>query len=110
MYVALMHAQDVIKTRVQTWDLLPYRQAVPAGSETQPLLGPSAVSGNTIQNKPSTFQIARHAYYAEGASVFFRGLGICSARAFIVNAVQWAVSTPPSGGFRKLTQNRSTNG
>lgn len=36
-------------------------------------------------------QIARQAYRDEGAGVFFRGLGICSARAFIVNAVQWAV-------------------
>jgi hypothetical protein len=26
--------------------------------------------------------------------VFFRGLGICSARAFVVNAVQWAVCIP----------------
>lgn len=31
---------------------------------------------------------------ADGIGVFFRGLGICSARAFFVNAVQWAVSTP----------------
>jgi len=23
--------------------------------------------------------------------VFFRGLGVCSVRAFIVNAIQWAV-------------------
>jgi solute carrier family 25 carnitine/acylcarnitine transporter 20/29 len=29
---------------------------------------------------------------AEGIGVFFKGLGICSARAFFVNAVQWAVS------------------
>ena len=42
--------------------------------------------------RPSTFRIARQAYEAEGVGVFFRGLGICSARAFFVNAVQWAVS------------------
>ena len=39
----------------------------------------------------SAVQIAKHAYQTEGAGVFFRGLGICSVRAFIVNAVQWAV-------------------
>jgi len=35
--------------------------------------------------------MARHVYQTEGLSAFFRGLGICSVRAFIVNAVQWAV-------------------
>ena len=35
--------------------------------------------------------IAREAYQKEGLAVFFRGLGVCSVRAFIVNAVQWAM-------------------
>jgi len=35
--------------------------------------------------------MARIAYREEGLAVFFRGLGVCSVRAFIVNAVQWAV-------------------
>lgn len=39
----------------------------------------------------STVQVARQAYREEGLSVFFRGLGVCSFRAFFVNAVQWAV-------------------
>jgi solute carrier family 25 carnitine/acylcarnitine transporter 20/29 len=26
-----------------------------------------------------------------GVSIFFRGLTVCSIRAFVVNAVQWAV-------------------
>lgn len=39
----------------------------------------------------SSIEIARQAYRTEGAGVFFRGLGVCSVRAFIVNAVQWAV-------------------
>ncbi|EME42072.1 hypothetical protein DOTSEDRAFT_134075 [Dothistroma septosporum NZE10] len=73
---------DVIKTRVQTWDL--HHGHIPAA---QPLLGTPEV----VAKRPSTFTIARAAYRAEGTSVFFRGLGICSARAFIVNAVQWAV-------------------
>ncbi|GAB7360888.1 hypothetical protein MBLNU230_g0874t1 [Neophaeotheca triangularis] len=78
---------DVIKSRVQTWDLVhcPNR---PPSSESRPLLD-SQPSKTT--SRPSTFAIAKHAYQTEGLSVFFRGLGICSARAFIVNAVQWAV-------------------
>lgn len=35
--------------------------------------------------------MAQHTYRNEGIAPFFRGLGICSVRAFIVNAVQWAV-------------------
>lgn len=69
---------DVVKTRVQTWDLV-------KGTAEQPLLG------TTVSERPSTIAIARQVYQTEGASAFFRGLGICSARAFIVNAVQWAV-------------------
>ena len=52
----------------------------------------SSTTTNVILCRPSTYQIAKGAYLAEGAGVFFRGLGICSARAFFVNAVQWAVS------------------
>lgn len=37
------------------------------------------------------WEITKHSYRTEGLAVFFRGLGICSVRAFIVNAVQWAV-------------------
>ena len=71
--------EDVVKTRMQTWDFLPSYQ--------------STTSEDLISRKPTTLQVARDAYRAEGFNVFFRGLGICSARAFIVNAVQWAVST-----------------
>ena len=41
--------------------------------------------------KTAGYKLAKQAYHQNGISVFFRGLGICSARAFIVNAVQWAV-------------------
>lgn len=68
----------MVKTRLQTYDL-----HHPA-AETQSLLGQRAT-------RPSTLSIARSAYHNEGAAVFFRGIGICSARAFVVNAVQWAV-------------------
>lgn len=74
---------DVIKTRVQTQLLHP---PSPAEAEQHPLL-PS----HRHRKRLSTFEIAREAYRAEGASAFFRGLGICSVRAFVVNAVQWAV-------------------
>jgi solute carrier family 25 carnitine/acylcarnitine transporter 20/29 len=75
---------DVIKTRVQT-------QAIHS-PEFSPLL--------TSQNQPApnlqgprigAVEMARQTYRSEGAAVFFRGLMVCSIRAFIVNAAQWAV-------------------
>ena len=41
--------------------------------------------------RKGAIETARVAYQQEGLRVFFRGLGVCSLRAFIVNAVQWAV-------------------
>jgi solute carrier family 25 carnitine/acylcarnitine transporter 20/29 len=73
---------DVIKTRVQT-------QTLPAAERT-PLLGPTRVAV-VKQSRISTIEMARRIYREEGAAVFFRGLGVCSVRAFIVNAAQWAV-------------------
>ncbi|KAI0880443.1 solute carrier family 25 member 45 [Annulohypoxylon maeteangense] len=68
---------DVIKTRVQ---------AQTFGAETTPLLG--SLSG---QRRLGAVDTAINAYREGGARVFFRGLTVCSVRAFIVNAVQWAV-------------------
>lgn len=76
---------DVVKTRVQTWDL------VGRGDASQPLLG--TTSQAAVTERPSLLTIAQQLYRTEGAGAFFRGLGVCSARAFIVNAVQWAVCT-----------------
>jgi solute carrier family 25 carnitine/acylcarnitine transporter 20/29 len=70
---------DVVKTRVQT-------QVLGAGESTA-LLGPEGVQ----QSRMGAVEIARNAYRNEGIGVFFRGLGVCSVRAFVVNAVQWAV-------------------
>lgn len=69
---------DVIKTRVQaqTFD-----------TATTPLLGSSLSS----QRRLGALEIARDAYREGGTRVFFRGLTVCSVRAFFVNAVQWAV-------------------
>ncbi|KAK3903153.1 mitochondrial carrier domain-containing protein [Staphylotrichum tortipilum] len=73
---------DVVKTRVQTQTNL----FVAGGSgEGEALLGAQG-------KKPmGAWEVARETYRAEGVRPFFRGLGVCSARAFIVNAVQWAV-------------------
>lgn len=74
---------DVIKTRVQI-------QA--SHSTRSPVQEASALLQQPIrQKRSSTWEVAREAYRSEGAAVFFRGLGICSVRAFVVNAVQWAV-------------------
>lgn len=75
---------DVIKTRVQTQVL---GEALQQGAERQALLQTHVLE----TRRQNSFEIARQAYRSEGAGVFFRGLGICSVRAFLVNAVQWAV-------------------
>lgn len=67
---------DMIKTRLQA-QTMGHRSP-----GNQPLLG--SHSRQTL----STFQIAKEAYRAEGLKAFYRGLGVCSVRAFIVNAVQ----------------------
>lgn len=72
---------DVIKTRVQT-------QAF--GGEVVPLLGSSPTAGGLRPKRLGAVAVAREAYREGGVRVFFRGLGVCSVRAFMVNAVQWA--------------------
>ncbi|KAI2602663.1 solute carrier family 25 member 45 [Hypoxylon sp. NC1633] len=69
---------DVIKTRVQTQTFDPARIS---------LLGSSPSS----QRRLGVIEVARDAYREGGTRVFFRGLAVCSIRAFIVNAVQWAM-------------------
>jgi solute carrier family 25 (mitochondrial carnitine/acylcarnitine transporter), member 20/29 len=69
---------DVIKTRVQAQTL---------EAESRPLMA----DRETPQKRLGAMQIAKQAYREEGSRVFFRGLTICSIRAFVVNAIQWAV-------------------
>ncbi|KAH9215060.1 mitochondrial carrier domain-containing protein [Leptodontidium sp. 2 PMI_412] len=77
---------DVVKTRVQTQQ---YQQVpLPTAAEGAALL---ATQEQPAARKLGAIDIARNAYRTEGAGVFFRGLGVCSLRAFIVNAAQWAV-------------------
>ncbi|KAK0113697.1 hypothetical protein ONS95_013946 [Cadophora gregata] len=77
---------DVIKTRVQTQQYQPI--PLPTAAEGAPLL---AAESQAVPRKVGAIEIARTAYRNEGVGVFFRGLGVCSLRAFIVNAAQWAV-------------------
>lgn len=79
---------DVVKTRVQI-------QVVDALSSTVPeeqrlLRSDPAPVRLGIAKRQGAFQITRQSYRNEGIAVFFRGLGVCSIRAFVVNAVQWA--------------------
>ncbi|KAH6682898.1 putative mitochondrial carnitine/acylcarnitine carrier protein [Halenospora varia] len=75
---------DVIKTRVQTQVLKP-------AAERAPLLG-NAAQGEVVEKRRlGAIEVAKNAYRSEGPKVFFRGLAVCSIRAFIVNAAQWAV-------------------
>ncbi|KND90906.1 Mitochondrial basic amino acids transporter [Tolypocladium ophioglossoides CBS 100239] len=71
---------DVIKTRVQT-------QACSRAPEASPLIPGRPLAPRRL----GALQVAREAFREGGLRVFFRGLAICSIRAFIVNAVQWAV-------------------
>jgi len=73
---------DVIKTRVQMQVLQP---GVGMG-EREALLGLAAG-----ERRMGALEVARNAYKNEGMGVFFRGLMVCSVRAFIVNAAQWMV-------------------
>lgn len=66
---------DMIKTRLQA-QTIDYGR----GTETQSLLH----QRQTL----NSFQIAKETYRAEGIKAFYRGLGVCSVRAFMVNAVQ----------------------
>ena len=64
----------------------------------------SSLRNGAVSNRLSTYQITRHTYRNEGMGAFFRGLGICSARAFVVNAVQWAVSAISSPQVNENTK------
>ncbi|KAH6647172.1 mitochondrial carrier domain-containing protein [Truncatella angustata] len=69
---------DVIKTRVQ---------AQTSNPEAQSLISNPLAPRERL----GAVGIAREAYREGGTRVFFRGLTICSVRAFAVNAIQWAV-------------------
>lgn len=70
---------DVIKTRVQGQI---YPPTPLNGAEISP-------QGTVSYKKKGALEITREAYREGGARVFFRGLMVCTRRAFLVNAVQW---------------------
>lgn len=74
---------DTIKTRVQT-QLPGFR------SEITPIMHTSNAETSHAPRRPASLDIARTMFREGGLSIFFRGLTVCSVRAFIVNAVQWA--------------------
>ncbi|RDI79751.1 hypothetical protein Vi05172_g10298 [Venturia inaequalis] len=105
---------DVIKTRVQTQpftssssssssscssshvssQLSSSSPSSPITATTHLLPSQSSHSPTTTaekSNRTGALQTAKTLYNTQGLNPFFRGLGICSVRAFIVNAVQWAV-------------------
>lgn len=73
---ASIYPLDVIKTRLQTQS-----PGLPHVAESRALLSDSPCRKGTVQ-------IVRDVFKTEGVGAFYRGLGICSVRAFVVNAVQ----------------------
>jgi solute carrier family 25 carnitine/acylcarnitine transporter 20/29 len=75
---------DTIKTRVQT-------QQPGFPSEITPIRqGPTTENLGRLKRFGS-LDVAQAMFREGGVSIFFRGLTVCSIRAFVVNAVQWAV-------------------
>lgn len=72
---------DVIKTRLQA-------QPSGTGTGTSPESRPLLPSQQAHRHELGTLQMTKEIYRNEGAKAFYRGLGVCSLRAFIVNAVQ----------------------
>ena len=92
---------DVIKTRVQTQELTVAHSLQRGGAsqrhmtsnEGSPLISSTlnrSAQGPAAPRK-GAWAIARLAFRDGGLRVFFRGIGVCCARAFVVNAVQWSV-------------------
>ncbi|OAQ66668.1 mitochondrial carrier protein [Pochonia chlamydosporia 170] len=75
---------DTIKTRVQT-------QRIAFHQETAPIIYKPNTYGLRAPNRLGSLDVARTMLAEGGLRIFFRGLTVCSIRAFIVNAVQWAV-------------------
>lgn len=76
---------DMIKTRLQAQTMYDNKSSATT-TEQQVLLRPQRRGLRSLQ-------MAREVYRAEGLHAFYRGLGVCSIRAFIVNAVQVCLSS-----------------
>ncbi|KAI9723592.1 MAG: hypothetical protein M1812_000892 [Candelaria pacifica] len=101
---------DVIKTRVQVQPLIK-TQAAGLPREEAPLLrDPAQPAKSEAFKRLGAIEIARDAYRSDGLGVFFRGLGVCSARAFLVNAVQVRFSSPNLGAEIDCDSGQYTSG
>ncbi|KAL2869866.1 putative mitochondrial carrier protein [Aspergillus lucknowensis] len=67
---------DMVKTRMQA-------NTIEAYAEARPLLQSQA-----SRRHLNSVTLAREIYHKEGLTPFYRGLGVCSLRAFVVNAAQ----------------------
>ena len=67
---------DVIKTRLQT---------------QRPMQSHDTAQGRVQLGRKGAWLLAKDMFRESGVKPFFRGLTVCSIRAFIVNAAQWAV-------------------
>jgi len=90
---------DVIKTRVQTQATIPAYTGERSplltsepwrGAETARLRSAETgyLRGGAGMKPLGAWEVAKLAYREGGLRVFWRGLGVCSLRAFVVNAVQ----------------------
>ncbi|KAK3954736.1 mitochondrial carrier domain-containing protein [Pseudoneurospora amorphoporcata] len=80
---------DVIKTRVQTQGILGVGAS--STSTEQTTLLDQTTTAQRKQRPLGAWEVAKSTYREGGVKPFFRGLAVCSVRAFIVNAVQWAI-------------------
>ncbi|RKF55269.1 Solute carrier family 25 member 45 [Erysiphe neolycopersici] len=77
---------DMIKSRLQT-QLPDYERKMNSiGMENN-----NRIASKRRRGRLTALKIFRNALVNEGSRVFFRGLTVCSIRAFIVNAVQWSI-------------------
>lgn len=77
---------DVVKTRMQAQVYATAPSSVSVTERTPLVNRPDAGASKRL----GAIEVARQAYRDGGFGVFFRGLTVCSVRAFVVNAVQWA--------------------
>ena len=81
--------KDVIKTCIQT-QAMPVNSLPSSAAEQVSLLNDrnTQIDGSRQERRKGAVEVARELYRRQGWRAFFRGLGVCSARAFVVNAVQ----------------------
>ncbi|KAL9092238.1 MAG: hypothetical protein Q9159_000998 [Coniocarpon cinnabarinum] len=92
---------DVIKTRVQT-------EATAFGAEKESSTKSIPRSPGSQSRRRGALSITRDTYRHEGLRAFWRGVGVCCLRAFIVNGVQWNVYEWARGslGDRSVVQHQ----